>query len=229
MKKLRGGESCSKSKLNSPFWEHLDVSSAEHAACQSGKCVCGTCAEVSSKRLRDDKKCVFDGHCASGWCQGRVTINCEGSCKPKRRSLDSAYCDLLGCLGSSCVSNKEVCGKCTKSNKKVPDGYKCSVTEDCESGYCEGSVTIGCNGRCRAKRKPGTPAWCFGPVCKSGSCETNKEICGTCANGSKKVSNDKKCSFDKECDSGYCSGWWTPGCAGRCKTKEKKKICFWNC
>jgi len=240
VKKLRGGESCSKTAMNSPFWEHLDASNAEHAACLSGKCYCDTCAEESSKRLRNDKKCVHDSHCASGWCEGRITISCNGKCKSKRQNLATAYGDHLGYFGRSCVSNKEVCGKCAKSNKKVPNGYKCSFTEDCESGFCKPNaigVTVSCNGRCQAKRRPGTSAWCLGPLCKGESCESNKETCGTCTNGNKKLSNGKKCSFNSHCDSDNCSGWFTPGCLGECKTKEKpiirlpklKKCGFWDC
>jgi len=88
-KKLRGGHSCSKSDLNSPPWENLDVNSAEHAACQSGRCVCDTCTEVSSNKLRNGKKCKTDNQCESNNCDGEfMGLACSGTCrdkpKPKR-------------------------------------------------------------------------------------------------------------------------------------------------
>jgi len=220
IKKLRGGESCSKSRLNSPPWEHLDVTSAEHAACQSGKCLCDTCAEVSNRRLRDNKKCSFDWDCGSWWCEGRITASCNGWCKPKRGSLASAYCDALGCIGRSCIYGKEVCGKCTKSNRRVPNNYKCTSSSDCESGWCQGRVTISCNGWCKPKGGSLASSYCDGLGCMGESCVYGKEVCGKCTKSNRKVSNGYKCSFTSDCESGYCEGRPTISCNGRCRAKR---------
>merc|ERR550534_644046 len=148
IKKLRSGESCSARRLNLPFWKH---NGPQHAACQSGACLCETCAEMSNKKLRNYKKCSSHSDCKSGWCEGSKTSSCAGLCKPKRKALATAWCDFSKCSDASCVTGKVICKKCANTNGKVPNGYTCSGNSDCESGWCDGNRTGGCSGKCKTK------------------------------------------------------------------------------
>jgi len=224
IKKIHDRHSCSKSDMNLPFWQELDAANAEHVACQSGRCLCGVCADKDSKKLANDFHCSTDSDCSSGWCEGRSTTNCAGVCKPKRGHLQSAWCDFLGCFDASCQSGKIICGKCAQpimwGAKKVFNNYKCSKNSDCYSGWCEGRATTGCAGWCKPKRNPLTWPWCDWGGCFDDSCFYPKIICSKCAKSNMKVPNGYQCSTDSDCESGWCEGRYTTGCAGRCRARR---------
>jgi len=94
-------------------------------------------------------------------------------------------------------------------------------------------TSIGCSGTCIPKLDNGAicakPALNISPLdptkmgesgddnaCKSGQC-----ICGRCAEPGT-LRNDSRCSENDDCKSGYCKGWTTVGCTGKCHPKAKE-------
>ena len=54
------------------------------------------------------------------------------------------------------------------------------------------------------------------------ACKSNRCYCGKCADQlTSKLPIDSKCSENSDCSSGYCMGWVTGMCSGRCKPKAK--------
>ena len=127
---------------------------------------------------------------------------------------------------NSCKSLQCTCGKC---GKKLPNGYSCSTNDNCESGWCNGKVTIGCGGKCKRRHDDyeACPLNILGSgdnnICKSGRCE---KVSGTTALCAPKVGfrAGTKCNEDTDCDktkSLWCSGgsFYSSGKCTKCPDK----------
>ena len=173
-------------------------------SCVSGQCTCGKCG----KKLAVGLACSTNDNCASGWCHGSVTIGCKGYCRAK--VADGLRC-LSGSDSNSCVSGQCTCGYC---GRKMKANYACSTNDNCESGWCDGQITIGCGGKCKRKHDDyeSCPLNIVGSgdnnICKSGRCEKISQTEALCApkNGFKAGT---KCNEDTDCDktkSLWCKG-----------------------
>ena len=188
-------------------------------SCASGKCICGYCGW----KLRDMLPCSANSDCRSGWCNGVVTIGCRGVCKSK--TPDGGRCQGASDR-NSCVSGKCICGYC---GRKLRDFYPCSENADCQSGWCNGVVTIGCGGRCKQKTADygRCPLNIHGSGdnnnCKSGRCEKVSASRALCApkNGFRAGT---ACNEDTDCDktkSLWCKGgsFYSSGVCTQCPSK----------
>merc|ERR1711871_1897430 len=109
----------------------------------------------------------------------------------------------------ACLHGKCLCGTCTGPSKKLPNGEQCSENSDCESDWREGKegqiidVTIGCSGRCRARRNHET-AFKVGITHDGNSCNNYKRqhICGKCGDKNGRVDKGYRCSKDNDCSHG---------------------------
>ena len=109
----------------------------------------------------------IDCKCAEAWWSGRFNT---GQCRSLKADGELAYEGDY----NSCTHGDGVCGVC---GPKVPAGKKCSENSDCESGWCDGELTVGCNGTCKEKiddnkECPQQPVTNDGldEACKSGEC-----------------------------------------------------------
>ena len=188
-------------------------------SCASGKCICNHCGQ----RMSDGYKCSANSDCKSGWCDGTFTIGCGGTCRSK--TPDGQKCRGAS-DGNSCVSGKCICSYC---GRKLRDNFPCSENADCQSGWCHGVVTIGCNGRCKSKTADygQCPLNIHGSGdnnnCKSGRCEKVSASRALCApkNGFR-VGTD--CNEDTDCDktkSLWCKGgsFYSSGKCTECPAK----------
>ena len=69
----------------------------------------------------------------------------------KSKTADGQQCQGAS-DGNSCASGKCICRYC---GRKLRDSFPCSENADCQSGWCNGVVTIGCQGRCKSKTPDG--------------------------------------------------------------------------
>ena len=157
--------------------------------------------------MPNDFLCSTNDNCESGWCDGRHTYGCHGTCKPK--VPDNQFCRGLS-DGNSCISGQCTCNKC---GKKLANGQKCSTNDNCASGWCDSQtgVTYDCRGTCTNK----VP---YGHECRNGndvkSCSQGQCTCGYCG---RKLPAGYDCATNDNCVSGSCGGWFTVGCKGKCK------------
>jgi len=188
-------------------------------SCASGKCICRYCG----RKLRDSFPCSENADCQSGWCNGVVTIGCQGRCKSK--TPDGQRCQGAS-DGNSCISGKCICGYC---GRKLRDTLPCSENADCQSGWCNGVVTVGCNGKCKSKTADygSCPLNIHGSGdnnnCKSGRCEKVSASKALCApkNGFRVGT---ACNEDTDCDktkSLWCKGgsFYSSGVCTQCPSK----------
>ena len=136
----------------------------------------------------DGNHCCYNHDCGGStpYCEGGHGVNCKckeekflfftakkrntGQCRSLRPNGQNAYKNDF----NSCAHRNGVCGVC---GPKVPAGKKCSENSDCESGWCDGEFTVGCNGTCKDK------------------IDDNKQC------PQRSVTND---GFDEACKSGEC-------------------------
>ena len=82
--------------------------------------------------------CWKNSHCDnSHWCEGGSAAKC-GKCISKAKDGAACY------YASSCQTGQCTCRKC--GNQLEIDDW-CSTNANCKSGWCDGSVTMGCNGK----------------------------------------------------------------------------------
>jgi len=129
----------------------------------------------------------------------------------------------------ACQSGQCTCGVCTDKKQKVPNGGHCVLNEDCATGWCEATSSIGCTGVCRPKRKTGTPAFRNAlKVYLDDSCESGKEQCGTCSANYADLANGKYCSKYNQCASRWCEGTVVAGCKGKCQARRRNGQSAWR-
>eukprot|EP00794_Sanderia_malayensis_P009630 gene9630-10618_t len=173
-------------------------------SCSSGQCTCGYCG----RRQNTWRRCSTNDNCKSGWCDGRPTYGCRGTCKSKVR--DGGRC--INGDGNSCSSGQCTCGYC---GRKLGNYRRCSTNDNCASGWCNGRNTIGCGGTCQRKRRDyesclttlGTGTG-DNDHCESGRCEKVSRVTAICSpkNGFRAGS---RCNEDTDCDvtkSLWCKG-----------------------
>jgi len=169
------------------------------------------CANSAGKNP-DGKKCDKDGECTSGYCKGNLFVGCLGTCTRKKKEGEG--CNRLTGNDAECV-HKCICGTCTNSAGKNPDGKKCDKGGECTSGYCKGGFFgFGCMGICTRKETKGNE----GARCTNDAKCQHKCTCGTCTNSRGKLGNGKKCDWKSQCSSNTCGRWWQgAGCYAKCR------------
>merc|ERR1712228_580556 len=183
-------------------------------------------------------------HGKNGYCLNHpnlyTVVGCLGRCikkmapgqicdKSRMNIFHLARLDFTNAEHAACQSGQCTCGVCTDANKKIPNGGKCATKNDCQSGWCEGDVVVGCKGICRAKRKNGQRAWHGNTGAWSESCESGKEQCGTCVGSyTYSLPNGKSCSGYDQCQSGWCEGHVVTGCRGKCQRKRNNGESAWH-
>ena len=105
----------------------------------------------------DGNHCCFNSDCGDNYCEGGHGYFCKckeekyffftaykyntGECRSRRANGQEAYQGDY----ESCSHRNGICGIC---GPKVNVGQSCSANSDCYSGWCEGQITIGCQGTC---------------------------------------------------------------------------------
>merc|ERR1712228_707993 len=183
-------------------------------------------------------------HGKNGYCLNHpnlyTVVGCLGRCikkmapgqicdKSRMNIFHLARLDFTNAEHAACQSGQCTCGVCTDANKKIPNGGKCATKNDCQSGWCEGDVVVGCKGICRAKRKNGQRAWHGNTGAWSESCESGKEQCGTCVSSHQgTLPNGAYCSGYAQCQSGWCEGDVVTSCRGKCQRKRNNGEAPWK-
>jgi hypothetical protein len=208
--------------------------SNRHAACVSGRCLCGNCANTwlgqpewgwTTGRLTTGYACSENADCENG-CGGAVTAGCLGRCNPWDYTVPAGgECSRH----QSCVSGQCTCGRCAEAGGRIADGLACSANSDCGSGsFCLGDATAGCRGQCRKKigklQDCGWVSW--HPPNRHAACETGRCYCERCVNdwmgfpawgwSSGRLIAGYACSQNSDCENG-CGGIITFNCQGRCR------------
>ncbi len=151
------------------------VPCTKDAACKSGHCSLGLCAECASDadcgpgefcplksvggsacltKFGAGAPCAGDNNCKSGICKWGLCKECSTSaqCGSGKLCVGLACVpDLLG-LGSVCFSDSKCasgkcCGTCVASGKKCV-GQSCYWDSECASGKCRGVHSCNCQGCC---------------------------------------------------------------------------------
>lgn len=203
VQKALPGQSCSAGSTNT--WNL--ATSAENPFCTSDGCLCSTCVELHSKKLRDGKKCATNDNCQSGFCdKGSVLATaagqgCTGTCRAKKAWGASCHFDDA-CQTGHCNAG------CRSLFNCVSDGKCADCLDDGHCGwnrYCD-------NYRCYNKKNDGDS------TDHNRKCKSNRDVCGVCANSHGRVPNGKKCSLDSDCQNDSCGSWWSTcyGCNCHC-------------
>lgn len=108
----------------------------EHGACLSNNCKCELCTDENGhlpegSTCSENSDCAGDMHCDcdGGFC-GFGTINCNGTCRPKKGYLSTCN------VNADCLGNKCICNKCTEENGKMREDDPCLDDSDCPSNEC---------------------------------------------------------------------------------------------
>ena len=190
-------------------------------ACRSGDCICQVCANEKTKKLSHGKKCVNDGDC-EGWCDGKLSAGCVGTCAAFRQTGQSCGGSVSGKLNDfKCEGSRVcVCGACsdTGGENTLTYGMKCAKDSQCKNGWCKGKSGAACTGKCAAFLKPGGD--CSGSISGSvndAKCEgSSKCVCSRCTATNGLAVYKAKCAKDSQCNNGWCDGKSGAACTGKC-------------
>jgi hypothetical protein len=164
---------------------------------------------------------------AAVFCQGKCIKLLPGGSSCAKSALNIPIwqkMDLTTAEDVACEGGKCLCGKCAGKSGRLPNNSPCATNANCDSGWCEGSVTVGCKGTCKPKRKNGEACYKGTVTLGSGdgnSCQDGQCTCGRCG---RKQGSGKTCSLDDNCAGSLGCGGALQNCWGcRCSCSARRR------
>lgn len=180
----------------SPTCAGLDCDDGQQ--CTKDACSNGACTHLAeAATCSDGNVCTQGDVCSSGACQAGGQINCsdENPCTDDGCDPTSGCTHADAAAGSPCPAGVCSAGTCApkgpcdgeKDGKECADGSKCSVDDQCKTGFCVGTK-ISCD----------DSNGCTSDACDPNTGCVNKPTIAPCSDGD-------NCTQGDICSAGACS------------------------